>query len=265
MDKGALLDRLGAAGEERLLLAKVLDRAVKAQKRNAFAATDFLSPAERLRAEELLRLGGFSKTDYATFGGYPEAERRILLFLPRWMEREDADGESPIRCLRVSFREEDGLSHRDFLGSLMGLGIVREKIGDILVSPASADVVVLESVAEFLLQNWDCAGRAKLTAALIPPEELRVPQGRFQEIRETVSSLRLDAVTAAGFRLSRGRAAELIASGRVQVNWREWAKGDKPLAAGDTVSARGLGKFQLSEVGKTTRKGRISVVIKRYV
>jgi len=84
-------------------------------------------------------------------------------------------------------------------------------------------------------------------------------------VRDTVSSLRLDAVASTGFRMARGKAAELISSGRVQVNWRECTKPDKPLAAGDTVSARGFGKFVLTEVGGTTRKGRISIVVKRYV
>lgn len=85
------------------------------------------------------------------------------------------------------------------------------------------------------------------------------------EIRDTVSALRLDAVAASGFRTSRGKAAELIAAGRVQVNWRECAKPDKLLSEGDTVSARGLGKFRLSSVGGTTRKGRVSVVIQVYI
>jgi RNA-binding protein YlmH len=86
-------------------------------------------------------------------GGYEGAERNLLLFLPDWMEAEDAETQTPIRCLRASFREEYKLSHRDFLGSLMGIGIVREKIGDILVGPDSADLMVLESVAEFLQQR----------------------------------------------------------------------------------------------------------------
>ena len=89
------------------------------------------------------------------------------------------------------------------------------------------------------------------------------PKGR--EVRDTVASLRLDAVASTGFRIARGKAADLIASGRVQVNWRECTKADKLLSAGDTVSARGFGKFELTEVGGVTRKGRTSIVLKRYV
>lgn len=265
MDKSKLLDRVGALGEDRLLLAKVLDRAEQAQNRNVPAATDFLSPQQLVQATDLLRLAGLPETGYVRLGGYDGAERNLLLFLPDWMAPEDAEEQGPIRCLRAVFREEHKLSHRDFLGSLMGMGIVREKIGDILVGTNSADLMVLDSVAEFLRQSWDSAGRAKLTVSEIPPEYIHIPEIKCQEMRDTVSSLRLDAVASAGFKMARGKAAELIASGRVQVNWRECTKADKLLAAGDTVSARGFGKFQLTEVGGMTRKGRISIVLKRYV
>ena len=147
----------------------------------------------------------------------------------------------------------------------MGLGIVREKVGDILVGPEGADLIVLDSVAEFLLQSWDTAGRARLTVTEIGPEVLHIPQLQVQEVRDTVATVRLDAVASTGFRLSRGKAAALIESGKVQVNWRECLKPDKLLSAGDTVTARGLGKFRLTEVGAPTKKGRIPIVVERYV
>ena len=265
MDKSKLLDRLGVLGDDRLLLAKVLDRAEQASARNIPSATDFLSPQQQMQALDLLRLAGFSETGYVLLGGYDGAERRLILFLPDWLEGEDATEQSPIRCLRAVFRPEEKLSHRDFLGSLMGMGIVREKIGDILVGPESADLLVLDTVAEFLRQSWDSAGRAKLTVTEIDPSHIHIPEVKCQEIRDTVSSLRLDSVASTGFRMARGKAAELISGGRVQVNWRECTKPDKLLAAGDTVSARGFGKFVLSEVGGMTRKGRISIAVKRYV
>lgn len=265
MDKSHLLDRLGVAGEDRLPLAKVLDRAEQAQNRNIPAATDFLSPQQQMLTLDLLRLAGIPETGYTRLGGYDGAERNLFLFLPDWLEAEDADSQSPIRCLRASFRPEERLNHRDFLGSLMGMGIVREKVGDILVGPDSADLLVLDTVADFLLQSWNSAGRAKLTVTAVEPRNIHIPQVQCQEVRDTVSSLRLDAVASAGFKMARGRAADLVASGRVQVNWRECTKPDKLLTAGDTVSARGFGKFELAEVGGVTRKGRTSIVLKRYV
>ena len=265
MDKSKLLERLGGRGEGSLVLAKVLDRAQQAQSRNIPAATDFLSPQQQMLTLDLLRLAGISENSYVRLGGYDGAERNLVLFLPDWMEAEGAESESPIRCLRAAFREEYKLTHRDFLGSLMGMGIVREKLGDILVGPDSADLVVLDSVAEFLRQSWESAGRAKLTVTEIDPHHIHIPEVKCQEVRDTVSSLRLDAVASTGFKMARGKAAELISGGRVQVNWRECTKPDKLLSAGDTVSARGFGKFELTEVGGTTRKGRTSIVLKRYV
>ena len=90
-------------------------------------------------------------------------------------------------------------------------------------------------------------------------------EAKIKIIRDTVPSLRLDAVAASGFHMARGKAAALVESGRVQVNWRECTKPDKLLAAGDTVSARGFGKFEVSEVGGVTKKGRTSIVLKVYV
>lgn len=265
MEKSKLLDRLGADGEERLLAARVLDRMAQARTRNVPVSTDFLSPRQQVLCGEALRLAGMPENGWTALGGYDGAERKVLVFLPDWMEPEDAPAQSPLRCLRAAFRQEDGLTHRDLLGSLTGLGIAREKVGDILVGAESADLIVLESVAEFLIQSWESAGRARLRVTPLEPDALHIPAERFQEVRDTVSALRLDAVSAAGFRTARGKAADLIRSGHVQVNWLECVKPDRLLAPGDTVSARGLGKFQLTEAGSATKKGRIPVVLKRYV
>ena len=169
MDKSKLLDQCGALGEDRTLLARVLDRAKQASERNIPAATDFLSPAQQAQTADLLHAAGIPETAYICWGGYDGAERAVLLFLPDWMDPSDVGTYSPIRCLRAAFREEENLTHRDFLGSLMGMGIVREKIGDILVGPDSADVLVLDTVAEFLAQSWESAGRVKLQVAEIDP------------------------------------------------------------------------------------------------
>ena len=253
MEKSKLLDRCGAEGEDRLLLAKVLDRAAQAEERNIPACTDFLSPQQQMMARDLLRLAGIPETAWLRQGGYQGAERNILLFLPDWMEPETA--EPPLRCLRAAFRPDDRLNHRDILGSLMGMGIVREKVGDILVSPESADLIVLDTVADFLLSSWNSAGRAKLTVTEIPAAHLHIPEVRCEEVRDTVSSLRLDAVCSTGFRMARGKAVDMISSGHVQVNWRPCTKADKLLTEGDTVSARGFGKFQLAVVA-ASRKGQ---------
>ena len=262
MDKGALLDRLGAAGEERLALSRVLDRYEQSRRRGTGEATDFLTPQQRLRSLELLRLAGAGESDYVCTGGYPEAERQVILFLPDWLE----EPEEELAFLRAAFHGGDSsLTHRDVLGSLMGLGVTRERVGDILISDHSADVVVAPSLVEFLLQNWDSAGRVRLEVSLIGREELTAPQVQVKEVRDTVSSLRLDAVVASAFSLSRGKAAELIAAGKVAMDHVPCEKGDKPVAEGAVISVRGLGKARLTECGRVTKKGRIALTIERYV
>lgn len=263
MDKTKLLDRY--TGEDRMALARVLDRAEQSRQRGIPTATDFLSPQQQVQAMELLYQAGIPETDYVRLGGYEGAERRLICFLPDWMEPEDAACQSPIRCLRAAYRSEYHLTHRDFLGSLMGLGIVREKIGDILVGEESCDLLVLDSVADYLLGSWDTAGRAHLKLSPVELCNIHIPQLRCQEVRDTVSSLRLDAIAAAGFKLARGKAAALVESGKVQVNWTLCQKADKLLEEGDVISARGCGKFELTEVGGVTRKGRVSILLKRYL
>ena len=263
MDKNKLLERAAATGEDRLLLARVLDKWEQAERRGTPACTEFLSPRERMAAETLLRMAAVPADRWVSSGGYDGAERQMILFLPDWQAPEDAV--FPLRCIRAGYRPEYDISHRDVLGSLMGEGIVREKVGDILVSPDSCDVIVADSVAEFLLNSWSSAGRAKLTVCEVAPRDLHIPVQKTELVKDTVAALRLDAVASSGFRMSRGKAAELVNSGRVQVNWLECTKPDRLLTEGDTVSARGVGKFKLTQVGGTTKKGRISILLERYV
>ena len=266
MDKTSLLDRLRVDGDERLLLSRVLDRQRQAQHHGAPIATDFLSPREQALTLELLRLSGTPEDTYLFTGGVENAERRVLCFLPDWMERDALPLELlPVRALRAAWRDGETLSHRDILGGLMGLGIVRAKTGDIYVGSNSADVLVLDSVREFLLQNWESAGRVRLRVSELAPDAVTVPPRPVQELRDTVSSVRLDAVISAGFRMPRGKAVELVNAGRVQVNWLDCAKPDRILKPGDCVTARGFGRFILSRVGEPTRKGRFPGFITRFL
>ncbi|MBE7003114.1 MAG: hypothetical protein E7425_02355 [Ruminococcaceae bacterium] len=261
MDRKTLLDRAARTAEERLLLAHVLDKCEQSRGRNVPTHTEFLSPAEARSAEDLLHAAAIHD-GWALIGGYERAERRMLCFLPDW--QDEPDPEEYLAALRVRFRREDALTHRDLLGSLMALGVERARLGDILVSGDAADVIVCAEIKGHLLREWTGAGRAKLAPAPIALAELAVPEQRIREIRDTVATLRLDAVAATGFSMSRARASELIASGRVQLNHRETVKPDAPVREGDVVSARGFGKFTLAEVGGLSRKGRTAILIQRF-
>ena len=199
MDKSTLIAKVASDPEDRLLLARVLDKYDQMERRSVPAATGFLSPREQALAEALLNTAGI-RSGYAFDGGYEGAERKLLAFLPDWAE----DAPEELAFLRAQFHGADSaLTHRDILGSLMGLGITRERVGDILLAEHSADVVAAPALAEFLLREWDSAGRVRLTVSQISREELTVPEVKVTQVRDTVSSLRLDAVVSSAFSMSR--------------------------------------------------------------
>lgn len=265
MTKTELLDRCARSGEERTLLARVLDKRALAEGRSIPAWTAFLSPEEQAAVDSLLNAAGPCR--HVMFGGYEGAERRLCAFLPDWQEEEDflADPEGPVAAVEARFPRDAQLSHRDILGGLMGLGITREKLGDILIHPDRCQVLALREAIPILLSQWEGAGRYRLRPEEIPLSALEVTPSEVKTIRDTVATLRLDAVAACGFSTSRAKAAELIGAGRVAVNHRECTKGDRTVAQGDVITCRGLGKCVVKEVLGQSRKGRVMLVLERYV
>lgn len=261
LNKNTIIERTAQEPEDRLLLARVWDKYEQAERKNIPSSTIFLSPREQQLAQAMLNAAGV-RSGYVFDGGFESAERKILIFLPDWMEGAAGD---ELVFLRAAFHGDESLTHRDILGSLMGLGITRERVGDILVSPHSADIVASPSLRDFFLREWSQAGRVRLSVAEIERGGLCVPQAQVKVIRDTVSSLRLDAVAAAAFSMSRGRAAELIAAGRVSLNHMPCLKGDKPVEEGAVITARGLGKAKLAQVGGLSKKGRIGITVERFV
>ena len=261
MNRGNI-EKIAQNPEDRILLAKLWDKIDAGLRRNIPANTCFLSPRELEMARYLFGdLEGL-----VPFGGYEEAERQMLCYLPDYLEESSLyeDG-SPLVCLRASFYEGETLSHRDFLGALMGIGISRETIGDICVDHGSCDFFATAEIAPYLLQEFNSAGRVKLRLTQIPLSQVRVPEPEVTEIRDTVASLRLDSIISAGFRIGRSAAAQFVTAGKAAIDGLPCEKPDKAIAAGMKISVRGLGKIKLETVNGKTKKGRISVVIHRYV
>ena len=266
MTKKELLDRCARDREERVLLSRVLDKLELSQNRGVPAHTPFLSPGEQAAVSDLLSAWG--RPRYLFWGGYPDAERRLCAFLPDWQEEEDflADPEGPLSALEARFPDSADLSHRDVLGALMGLGLTREKLGDILFpAPGTCQVAVLAEVLPILLSQWTEAGRWKVSLHPIPLSQLSPKPPQVKTIRDTVATPRLDAVIASGFSLSRSKAAALISAGKVSLNHRECTKGDRPVEEGDVLTCRGLGKCVVKEVPGQSRKGRTMLVLERYL
>lgn len=245
-----------------MLLAKLWDKVTAGMRRNVTANTCFLSPRELEMARYL-----FGDIEgLRDFGGHVDAERRMLIFLPEYMDEDTLMGEdSPVVCLRAQFYEGDNPSHRDFLGALMGIGIGRETIGDICVGKDHCEFFVTAEIAPYLLQNLTSAGRAKLQLDAIPLAQASSPEPEVKEIRDTLASLRLDSVIAAGFRIGRSLAAQYVNARKAAIDGLPCEKPDKAVSEGMKISVRGLGKIKLKTVNGQTKKGRISVVIDRYV
>lgn len=256
------IEKIAKTSDEKILLAKIWDKIQSGLRRNIPANTGFLSQREQEMTQYL-----FGNSDgLVYFGGYPEAERKMLVYLPEYMDeaaliRDD----SPVACLRATFYEEYALSHRDFLGALMGVGIARETVGDICVGTGLCDFFVTAEISPYVLQNFSSSGRVKLQLKQINFSELELSEPVTKEIRDTLASMRLDSVISSGFRISRGLSNQYITAGKVTVNCVNCEKPDRLIAEGDKISLRGFGKICLKLVNGQTKKGRISVVIDRYV
>ena len=223
---------------------------------NTVTSTPFLTPAEQYdlsRASE-----HFGWTNMRFFGGGPDCERKVAFFLPAYAAEGGFDPSEYLCAVRATTRFASP-GHRDYLGSLMGLGIRREFLGDIYVSGETACFFCLPSVLRHILMNLERVGKSGVKTEQIELDSVPVPVRTGKEIRFSLQSLRLDAVAAGLFGMSRTAAARLIESGQASLNYSVCLKTDAPVAEGDVLSVRGHGKGSIVSCGGTTRKGRIFI------
>ena len=250
--------------EDKMLLAGIEDKLEQCLSQYRIMFTGFLDLRQRSMAEKLCRRIARSAGDsrYTFFGGYEEAERTVAAFLPDYADESDI----PLSVIRVTTPAGGRkLTHRDYLGSLTGLGIKREMTGDILVRDDGADIIILDDIKDFLLLNYHQAGRTRLELSSVPLSDLMIPEVRTVMVNDTVASLRLDNIVSSAFKLSRGKAAEAIRSGIVFVNGIQAEKADMKVEEGDKLVLRGKGKAYLREVGGHTRKDRTYVLLERFI
>ena len=256
------IEKIAHNPEDRMLLAKLWDKINAGVRKNIPAHTAFLSLRELEMAKFLF---GEPEGLYA-FGGYGDAERKMLIYLPDYLEESAlTDEDSPCVCLRATFYQGDSPNHRDFLGALMGAGIGRETVGDICVGKEHCDFFVTQEIAPYILQNFTSAGRTKLHMEQIPLAQADIPEPEVKEIKDTMASLRLDSVISSGFRIGRSLASQYVTSGKAAIDGLPCEKPDKTVSEGSKISVRGLGKIKLVQINGRTKKDRISVVIHRYV
>ena len=269
MNKNELAAKFTSDEDEKLLLCRVMDKYNAMRNGGYMTSTGFLSDRVSILADRLLRHIGATENEYFFDGGYDGASRKILVFVPEYMTSDDCKNadNSPLKFVRVSYYKEYTLTHRDFLGSLLGDGVTREVIGDILVNDGNktTDIVVIDNILSYMLHSFFTVGRAKIDCNEITRAEIFAPEQKTETVKDTVASLRLDGIISAALGMSRDKASQAVSRGLVELNHFPCNKGEKLLSEGDAVTVRGFGKFVLSAVGNLSKKGRIFVEIKRFV
>lgn len=241
-----------------LFLRHIIDKDNLCKNKNILTSTGFLD------AHEQSLVFAHKNEFYSPFvlwGGYEDAERKVLFFLPDYLEEVPKD---EIAVVKADFAKGVKLAHKDFLGSALGLGIKRENTGDILICESFAQIFILPKLSDFFLTNYTNAGRQNISCSIITTEEITLPQQQTELKTVTLASLRGDCIVSALFSISRSKACELIEKGRVFVNDVPFLKPDRPLSSGDKVKVTKSGRAYIDEIGGTSRKGRTFVTFKIY-
>ncbi len=249
---------------------RLLESAELAYQKGITVYTDFLGLAE----QDLFyrNLYQFPPVLYSCYGGKEEAERYCICFdgsagalsLQKTVVKETQY--FPVACIKITpsgLKFSEVLTHRDYLGAILHLGITRAKIGDIYVKEKEAYVFCIASIADFLCRELITVKHTAVHTEIVLPEE-ELLKTVFKEVSGTVASLRLDAFLALAFQASRSSLISYIEGGKTYINGRLTTKSGEQLVSGDIVSVRGMGRFQVTGIHQITKKGRISVTIKKY-
>ncbi|MBE6019351.1 MAG: hypothetical protein E7230_03300 [Clostridiales bacterium] len=251
--------------KDELTIAKIEDKISQCRDGWYVTATGFLDLHEQALAKRaVMRAAGVRTLMY---GGYDDAERRMLVCVPADLPISDEEAaEGLVEVLRVSKPAMSrALSHRDYLGSILGLGIERRLTGDILVREDGADIFIVPEIADFLLREYRQAGRTEVRTNTVPVTDVIIPEVRCQIIKDTVSSVRLDSVVSSAFRLSRSNAAEAIRRGLVSVDHAECLRTDAKVEEGSVLVLKGKGKAVLDGIGSGSKKNRVWITIRRFI
>ena len=241
------------------LIRRAEDLAARSARSGSITHTGFLSPAERYQMETWAKRSGARLLFH---GGGANCERTAAFFLPDWMEESAFEPSDYLCAMRITaFFGTPG--HRDYMGALLGMGIGREWLGDIRVQENAAAIFCMPSVLRHLL-SIEKVGRISVKAEELPLDAVPAPARQVKELSFSVQSMRLDAIVAGMFHLSRTEAARQISAGLVSVNYQECLKTDHPIREGDVLSLRGAGKGSVTGTGGTSRKGRLFVYAELY-
>ena len=245
--------------------AKVLNQVYLCLDSGQPTFSDFLDPQRRNAIQHALKplaTHGFLVTEE---GGYPNAERKMLgLALAHTLD-SDAPPAFPIVGILLEHDPKFGaLSHRDILGAVLGLGLSRDVVGDVIFRPNDSIVFIKSQIADFILCNLHKIGRVTVSAIVLPADTMLFPLDNKMIERITCASMRLDAILSAAFKLSRGDVATLVKSGKAHINWQIAQSPAKIVTQGDMLTLRRHGRVQIKEICGKSRKDRFIIDIIRY-
>lgn len=248
--------------ERQQLQKRLLELAERSYRQGIYTFTSFLGLSEQQAFYEIQR--ELSYVGAAMEGGSPLCERKMLRFGS--VKSLGYEAPYPIVCIKISpIREKfaEQLTHRDYLGAIMNLGIERSTIGDIFVQGKEAVVFCQESIAPYLTEQLTQVRRTQVTCGVTEADrELKAPE--TEQMTLSVSSARIDAVIARLYNLARSQSMELFRVGRVYVNGRLTENGSYNLKEGENVTVRGFGRFHYMGEQGETRKGRVRIIVDVY-
>ncbi|WP_282943376.1 YlmH/Sll1252 family protein [Paenibacillus sp. RC67] len=236
---------------------------VERAQQHSVKLTDFLDPRQAFILSTLVNRTTDVQVRFD--GGHEHSERRRALVAPDYrMLEEENMGISLISVTALDDKLKE-LDHSDYMGSILALGIKRDKIGDIHVSDSGCHFLVADEVADYMRLNLQQVHRVHVQTELLPLEQLKAAQTKLEEVGLSVASLRLDGIVSDVYHLSRAKILIPIKAGRCKVNWKQEEDPSKQLKAGDVISLQGFGRFKVLEVEGLTKKGRFRVKIGKYV
>lgn len=248
--------------ENRDSVARIIDLAEQAIKTWDVVLTDFLSPPTSAETQQQFKR--LTEVQLLAWGGYPQAERQRLAIARSELPLDQSQVTVAALDIAGNFLF-DPATHRDFLGAILGTGLVREKVGDVIVlGERGAQVIVVPEMVEFLQTHLTQVRSVPVKTQPIEWSELKVREPKKKEMTTVEASMRLDAIASAGFGLSRNKMTELISAGDVRVNWKDITQASYLLKSGDLIAIRGKGRLELGEVS-VTKKDRYRVQLTRFI
>lgn len=245
--------------EQQAFLNRLTDLADQAKRQYRITATAFLTPAEQTLATPFLRN---RKISFSLEGGFKQAERKRCLF---WLSADQPPEPEGFLAVTEIIPVREGLGHRDYLGALLGLGLKREQLGDIVVQADRAYVIHHPNLRSFFLTQLEQVGsssvRCQEVASFAP---VIAEQAAPTQLTTSVSSLRVDVVLGSIFHLSRSQSLEMIRRGQVQLDWAECSKPDQIVMLGQVLNIRGSGRARILQCDEHSRKGKIRLVYEQF-